>query len=160
MRNAMAIVLALVVAISAFADERYEQYGEWTVHESEGTLLDDPSRMAVVFGHAETALAIRMHPTLRVAVIFSDYLATPNESHDQAVVFVTDQSDAEMLEDRGFRVDVDMIIWDGKQAQRIIDQILRAGGAMFRTYDYNGQMVDAMFSYDSENAIAAWEAVK
>lgn len=160
MKRITMIVLVMAMATASFATDVVGQHGGWSIAESEGTLLDEGFKMAFINGVSDEWLAIRFEPTVRVMVMFPDYLATENEPHDATVIFVTDQIEPERLADKGFRSSSSAIGWEGKNAQRIIDEILRAELFMFRTYDYRGNSVDAVFESIPENAIAAWEALQ
>jgi hypothetical protein len=154
------IVLILVVSAIGFAQEVTEEYGRWAVLEDEGSLLDDSTKVAFVMGQNDETLVVRFAPTVRLMIMFPDYLGLENEVHDEDVIFVTDKIEPDFLVDTGWRTGSSSVVWDGKSAQRLIDEVLRAEAVMFRTYDYRGNTVDAIFEFEIENAIAAWEAVK
>jgi hypothetical protein len=160
MKRISMMALILAIAATGFATEVTEEYGQWAVLEDEGSLLDDSVKLAFVMGPYDETLVVRFAPTVRVMVVFPDYLGLENEAHDEDVVFVTDKIEADYLADTGWRTGSSSVVWDGKTAQRLIDEVLRAEAVMFRTYDYRGNTVDALFEFDIENAVAAWEAVK
>jgi hypothetical protein len=152
--------MMVAVASVAFAQSAVAEFGDWTVFETEETLLDSAMKVAYLRSVNDTGLLLRSDPTVRFAVVFDDFLSTEGKDHDQPVIFVTDTRDAEVLDDQGYLSGSSTVMWEGAEAIRLILAIMDAQKVMFRTYDYRLNTVDAVFLINPEDVVSAWKAVQ
>lgn len=161
MKRIVLILMLVLVASVGFGSEVLGEYGGWIVFENEGTLLDPGFTMMALEGIDGSSLGIRVAPTVRVMVVFPDFLASEGERHDQQVVFITDAMEKPMeLENRGFRISSSALVWEGPSARELIDEIVKANAMMFRTHSYRSTTVDAVFETSTEDATSALEALE